>query len=141
VITLNAFTYIPKGEENTMSEDIKELKIINESTQVSDEEAQKLQEEVNKTLGFKREKIGNPIAKELTLTDGEVDVRQLPDADFKQVIARLNKNVADGMNVIIDQLNYITLVMLESLAPSKKAEVMKRLDAIRVRGEEQAKMQ
>lgn len=124
-----------------MSEKINEIKIINESSQVSDEEAKKLQEVVNQELGIKHEKLGNPVALGLTLVDGEIDVRELPDKDFKQVLVRLNKNVADGFNVLIDQLNYLTLLMLESLAPSKKAEVMKRLDAIRVQGENKTKMQ
>ena len=119
-----------------MTEEIKDgrLKVINESKEVSQEEVEKIQKVVDEAFN-PRPKKGNPIAENLSLEDGEVDVRELPDKDFKQLLARMNKNIADGFNMVIDQQNYIILVLLESLAPSKKAEVMKRIDAVKVRGE------
>lgn len=134
-------SHIPNERGMNMSEEVKvegELKVINESTDpsITPEEVAKIQGVVDKAFNPKPLK-GNPIAENLLLEDGEMDCRQLSDADMKQVIIRLNKNVADGFNVLIDELNYITLVLLESLAPSKKAEVMKRIDAIKVRGEQE----
>lgn len=128
--------HIPNERGMNMSEETKfegQLKVINESKDVTEEEVAMIQGAVDKAFNPRPLK-GNPIAETLTLEDGEMDCRQLSDADMKQILVRLNKNVADGFNVLIDALNYLTLLQLESLAPSKKAEVQKRIDAILTKG-------
>ena len=117
-----------------MADEMKDgrLKVINESKEVTEEEVEKIQKAVD--VAFNPTKKGNPVADKLNLEDGELDVRQLPLDDFKQVVARMNKNIADGFNALIDQQNYMILVLLESLAPSKKEEVLKRIDNIRIKG-------
>lgn len=129
--------HIPNERGMNMSEETKfegQLKVINESKDVTEEEVAMIQGAVDKAFNPRPLK-GNPIAETLTLEDGEMDCRQLSDADMKQILVRLNKNVADGFNVLIDALNYLTLLQLESLAPSKKAEVQKRIDAILTKGQ------
>lgn len=110
------------------------LKVINESQNVTAEEVEQIQKVVDEAFNPKP-KQGNPIAEKLTLEDGELDVRELPDKDFKQLIARMLKNMTDGFNILIDSTNYNTLVQLESKSPSKKAEVLRRIDKVSVRNQ------
>lgn len=96
------------------------MKIENHSKIVSDEAVKKLEEHF---ADNKNEKL-----KEISLRKGEVDVRELSDSEFKQVVYRWMNDMLTLANLQAQTLNDLEIILLETLSHNKKKRVAELLD-------------
>lgn len=106
------------GEIRSEKEKQMSIKLENHSTAVSDEAVANLEKALNKT---------NEILTEIKLRPQEVDVRELPEKDFKQATYRFMNDMLNAVNMISQTLVDLEIIVLESLSANKK---QKAIDAI-----------
>jgi hypothetical protein len=97
------------------------IKIEKASTAVSDEAVANLEKELNKT---------NEVLTEIKLRPQEVDVRELPDKDFKQATYRFMNDTLNALNMISQTLVDLEIIVLESLSANKKQKAIDALNGV-----------
>lgn len=102
----------------------KKVKLINESTRMTDKQARKLEKDLNKSL---KQDAAPKIIKSLNMRAGEEDIRQLPDRDIEQLNYRVLCDMWQFNNAMLMTLNDILLVNIQ-IAKKLGIEIETELD-------------
>ena len=78
-------------------------------------------------IEFVKNQFENPIAKDIELRDGEVDIRELSDKDFRQLVYREFRDMNTRLK-FIQEMNNELIIALYTLIKLKGVDPLKVID-------------